>query len=152
MLHGKVLRSPVPHARIVSIDSRVAESMPGVVCVLTYRDLADIDQFWGHAIRDRPVIAVDKVRFHGEPVAAVAAESEAEAAAAVQAIVVEYEDLPIVSDVLQAIAPDAEQVHEGPLRPGLFHGLGVLPPLEGNTCYRYRIDRGEVEAVFAHAD
>src|SRR3954468_14510359 len=67
MLHGKVLRSPVPHARIVSIDTRAAEQMPGVVCVLTYRDLADIDQFWGHAIRDRPVIAVDKVRFHGEP-------------------------------------------------------------------------------------
>ena len=152
MLHGKVLRSPVPHARIVSIDTSVAEAMPGVVCVLTYRDLADIDQFWGHAIRDRPVIAVDKVRFHGEPVAAVAAESEAEAAAAVQAIMVEYEDLPVVADVLQAIEPDAEQVHEGPLRPGLFHGLGVLPPLEGNTCYRYRIDRGEVEAVFAHAD
>ena len=57
MLHGKVLRSPVPHARIVSIDTRAAEAMPGVVCVLTYRDLADIDQFWGHAIRDRPVIA-----------------------------------------------------------------------------------------------
>jgi CO/xanthine dehydrogenase Mo-binding subunit len=152
MLHGKVLRSPVPHARIVSIDTRAAEEMPGVVCVLTHRDLADIDQFWGHAIRDRPVIAVDKVRFHGEPVAAVAAESEAEAVAAAQAILVEYEDLPTVSDVLQAIAPGAEQVHEGPLRPGLFHGLGVLPPLEGNTCYRYRIDRGEVEAVFAHAD
>jgi CO/xanthine dehydrogenase Mo-binding subunit len=107
MLHGKVLRSPVPHARIVSIDTRAAEAMPGVVCVLTHRDLDDIDQFWGHAIRDRPVIAVGKVRFHGEPVAAVAAESEAEAAAAVEAIEVVYEDLPVVADVLQAVAPGA---------------------------------------------
>jgi CO/xanthine dehydrogenase Mo-binding subunit len=152
MLHGKVLRSPVPHARIVSIDTRAAEAMPGVVCVLTARDLADIDQYWGHAIRDRPVVAADKVRFHGEPVAAVAAESEAQAAAAVLAIEVVYEDLPIVADVLQAIEPGAERVHDGPLRPGLFHGLGTLPPLDGNVCYRYRIDRGEVEAVFAHAD
>ncbi len=120
--------------------------------MLTARDLADIDQYWGHAIRDRPVVAVGKVRFHGEPVAAVAAESEAQAAAAVQAIEVVYEDLPIVADVVEAVAPGAERVHDGPLRPGLFHGLGTLPPLEGNTCYRYRIDRGEIEAVFAHAD
>ena len=69
-----------------------------------------------------------------------------------QAIEVVYEDLPTVADVVEAVAPGAERVHDGPLRPGLFHGLGTLPPLEGNTCYRYRIDRGEIEAVFAHAD
>jgi CO/xanthine dehydrogenase Mo-binding subunit len=152
MLHGKVLRSPLPHARVLSIEARAAEALPGVVCVLTATDLGDIDPWWGHAIRDRPIVAVEKVRFAGEPVAAVAAEDEATAAAALGRIEVEYEELPVVATVEDALRPDAPEVNSGPLRPGLFHGLGELPPREGNVCYRYRIDRGEVEAVFAHAD
>ena len=72
MLHGRVLRSPIAHGRIVSIDTSAAERVPGVVCVLTGADLEDIDPYYGHAIRDRPIIAIDKVRFHGEQVAAVA--------------------------------------------------------------------------------
>jgi CO/xanthine dehydrogenase Mo-binding subunit len=152
MLHGKVLRSPFPHARIPSIDASAAEAMPGVVCVLTAADLADIDPYWGHAIRDRPVVAIDRVRFAGEPVAAVAAEDEATAAAALESIDVAYEELEVVGTIEQALAPDAPILHQEPLRPGLFHGLGELAPAEGNVCYRYRLDRGEVEAVFAHAD
>jgi CO/xanthine dehydrogenase Mo-binding subunit len=152
MLHGKVLRSPLPHARIVSIDTREAEALPGVVCVLTAADLTDIDPYWGHAIKDRPILAIDKVIFVGEPVAAVAAEDEATALAALDLIRVEYEELPVVATLEDALAPEAPLVNEGPLRPGLFHGLGELPPREGNVCYRYRIDRGEIEAVFAHAD
>ena len=152
MLHGKVLRSPFPHARIAALDATDAERLPGVVCVLTARDLTDLDPFWGHAIRDRPIVAVDKVRFAGEPVAAVAAEDEATAEAALHAIRVEYEELPVVGTVGDALAPAAPLVHEGPLVPGLFHGLGELPAREGNVCYRYGIERGEVEAVFAHAD
>lgn len=152
MLYGKVLRSPVPHARIVSLDVSKAEAMPGVACVLTGEDLADIDPYWGHAIKDRPIVAIGKVRFHGEPVAAVAAEDEATAERALLLIEVEYEELPVVGTVEQAVAPGAPLVHDGELRPGLFHGLGELPPRDGNVCYRYRIDRGEVEAVFARAD
>ena len=89
MLHGKVLRSPIAHGRIVSIDTSAAETIPGVVCVLTGVDLQDIDPYYGHAIKDRPIVAIDKVRFHGEQVAAVAAETPAAAAAAVEAIAVE---------------------------------------------------------------
>jgi CO/xanthine dehydrogenase Mo-binding subunit len=152
MLHGKVLRSPLAHARIVSIDVSEAERMAGVVCALTAADLDDIDPYWGHAIRDRPVVAIDRVRFAGEPVAAVAAEEEATAVAALERIHVEYEELPVLGTIEQALAPDAPQLNDGPLRPGLFHGLGELKPTEGNVCYRYRIDRGEPEAVFAHAD
>jgi CO/xanthine dehydrogenase Mo-binding subunit len=152
MLHGKVLRSPFAHAHIVSLDTSAAERLPGVVCVLTAADLTDIDPYWGHAIRDRPIVAIDKVRFAGEPVAAVAAEDEGTALAALDLVAVEYEELPVVGTIEQALAPDAPLVNEGPLRPGLFHGLGALEPPEGNVCYRYRIDRGEVEAVFAHAD
>jgi CO/xanthine dehydrogenase Mo-binding subunit len=152
MLHGKVLRSPLPHARIASLDARAAEAIPGVVCVLTGADLHDLDPYWGHAIRDRPIVAIDKVRFAGEPVAAVAAEDEATALAALDAIRVEYEELPVVGTVDEALAPDAPLIHDTPLRPGLFHGLGELPPREGNVCYRFKMDRGEVEAVIAHAD
>jgi CO/xanthine dehydrogenase Mo-binding subunit len=152
MLHGKILRSRLPHARITSIDVSGAEAMPGVVCVLTAVDLADLDPYWGHAIRDRPVVAIDRVRFAGEPVAAVAAEDEATAAAAVERIEVSYEELDVLGTIEQALSPDAPVLHEGPLRPGLFHGLGELAPAEGNVCYRYRLDRGEIEAVFAHAD
>jgi CO/xanthine dehydrogenase Mo-binding subunit len=152
MLHGKVLRSPLPHARIAAIDASAAEAMPGVVCVLTAADLADLDPYWGHAIRDRPIVAIDRVRFAGEPVAAVAAEDEATAAAALERVEVSYEELDVLGTIEQALAPEAPVLHEGPLRPGLFHGLGELAPAEGNVCYRYRLDRGEVEAVFAHAD
>src|SRR5204862_4151159 len=122
MLHGRVLRSPHAHARIVSIDTSAAEKLPGVVCVLTGADLRDIDPYFGHAIKDRPIVAIDKVRFHGEPVAAVAAETPAAAAAAVEAIEVEYEDQPVVANVEDAMAQDAPLANEGPTRPGLFHG------------------------------
>jgi CO/xanthine dehydrogenase Mo-binding subunit len=122
------------------------------VCVLTGKDLSDIDPYYGHAIKDRPIVAVDRVRFHGEPVAAVAAETPAAAAAAIEAIQVEYEDLPVVATLDDALADGGTLVHDRPARPGLFHGLGELPEREGNVCYRYRIDRGELEAVFGRAD
>jgi CO/xanthine dehydrogenase Mo-binding subunit len=152
MLHGRVLRSPFAHARIASLDASAAEAMPEVVCVLTGNDLADIDPYYGHAIKDRPIVAIDRVRFHGEPVAAVAAETPAAATAALEAIHVEYEDLPVVATLDDALADDATLVHDRQARPGLFHGLGELPERDGNICYRYRIDRGELEAVFARAD
>jgi CO/xanthine dehydrogenase Mo-binding subunit len=152
MLHGKVLRSPIAHGRIVSIDTSAAERVPGVVSVLTGADLRDIDPYYGHAIKDRPIVAIDKVRFHGEQVAAVAAETVGAAAAAVEAIDVEYEELPVVAGVEDALADGAPLVTDRPTKPGLFHGLGELPPRDGNVCYRYQIGRGELEAVFARAD
>jgi len=152
MLHGRVLRSTIAHGRIVSIDTAAAQTVPGVVCVLTGADLHDIDPYYGHAIKDRPIVAIDKVRFHGEQVAAVAAETPAAAAAAVEAIVVEYEELPVLGDVEAAVAGGATLVTERDTVPGLFHGLGELPPRDGNVCYRYRLDKGEPEAVFDHAE
>ena len=125
--------------------------MPGVVCVLTAADLADLDPYWGHAIRDRPVVAIDRVRFAGEPVAAVAAEDEATAAAALERIVVDYEELEVVGTIEQALAPNAPIVNEGPLRPGLFHGLGELAPADGQRLlplpHRSRRDRGCLRAT-----
>ncbi len=152
MVHGKVLRSEVPHARIVSIDTSAAEAMPGVVAVLVGTDLGGFNPRWGHAIKDREILAIDRVRFHGEPVAAVAAVDEATAEAAVREIQVEYEELPVVETVEQAIAEGAPLVHDEELQRGLFHGLGDIPEEEGNVCYRYRLDAGSVELDEAEAE
>ncbi|HEY1597514.1 MAG TPA: xanthine dehydrogenase family protein molybdopterin-binding subunit [Thermoleophilaceae bacterium] len=151
MLYGRVLRADVPHAEIVSIDTSAAERMQGVVAVLVGRDLLDIDPYYGHAIKDRPIVAIERVRFHGEPVAAVAAEDEATAEAALQAIEVVYEELPLVDTIERALEPDAALLHEGPIRPGLFHGLGNLGERDGNVGYRYRAAAGDVEAASAGA-
>lgn len=152
MLHGKVLRSEVAHARIVRIDTAEAEAMPGVACVMTGDDLHGIDPYYGHALKDRPLLALDRVRFAGEPVAAVAAETEAEAEAALHAIIVEYDELPVVGTLDDALAESAPRLHEEPLRPGLFHGLGRLEEQGGNVCYRYRLDSGSVEGAGAEAE
>src|SRR6476620_2197466 len=94
MLWAKVLRSPLAHARIVSIDVSRARALPGVHAVLTGQDLPD-DRI-GRAMRDMPVLGRDKVRFFGEKVAAVAAESVEIAEAALGLIEVEYDELPAV--------------------------------------------------------
>src|ERR1044071_4221879 len=79
VLEAKVLRSSLPHAVIESIDLRKALSVRGVVAILTRDDLVDIDPYYGNCLRDRAVVATDKVRFVGEPVAVVAAESSLQA-------------------------------------------------------------------------
>lgn len=79
MLECKVLRSPYPHALIESIDVNQAEALPGVVAVLTREDIQDFDPYYGHCLRDRPLIALKRVRYVGEPVAAVAADNGATA-------------------------------------------------------------------------
>jgi CO/xanthine dehydrogenase Mo-binding subunit len=152
MVHGKVLRADVAHARIAAVDTSAAERMPGVVAVLTGPELGGFDPYWGHAIKDRPILAVDRVRFAGEPVAAVAATDEATAEAALREIVVDYDEQPVAATIASAIADDAPRLHEGELRPGLFHGLGKLPEREGNVCYRYRLDAGSVELAEAEGE
>ncbi len=153
MLIGKVLRSQVPHGRIVSIDAAQAAAMKGVVAVLTGEDLRDLDHpYFGHAIKDRPVIAIDRVRFHGEPVVAVAAEDEATADAALRTIVVEYEELPVLDTIEKATADDAPPLHSGPVVPGLFHGLGNIGERDGNVAYRYLLQDGDVAQAAGGAD
>jgi CO/xanthine dehydrogenase Mo-binding subunit len=153
MTYGKVLRSPLPHALIKSINTGMALELPGVVAVLTGQDVHDIDPFYGHAIKDRPLIALDRVRFVGEPVAVVIAEDEATAAEALMLIEVEYEELPVAATLEAALADDAPRLHETTtLRTGLFHGLGELKPQPGNICYPHAFERGEVAQSFANAD
>jgi CO/xanthine dehydrogenase Mo-binding subunit len=151
MLHGKVLRSPVAHALIKSIDPSRALAMEGVAAVLTGSDLDDIEPYYGHAIKDRPIIALDRVRFPGEPVAAVAALDEATAEAAVRAIEVEYEELPVLGELEQALAAGAPRLHERRAAIGLFHGLGELGEERGNICYRHQLSAGDIERARAEA-
>ena len=151
MLYGAVLHSPVAHARISSIDTSAAEKLDGVVAILTAEDLSDLDPYYGHALRDRPIVAIGKVRFTGEPVAVVAAESQAAADFAVTRITVEYDELPVAASLDKALAKEAPLVHEEVSRPGSAHGLGALPDAEGNICYSYSFRRGDVDRAFAEA-
>ncbi|MFP3283766.1 MAG: molybdopterin cofactor-binding domain-containing protein, partial [Nitrososphaeria archaeon] len=112
MLHAKVLRSPHPRARILGIDVASAESAPGVRAVLTARDVPGVNGF-GVLVQEIPVLAADTVRYVGEPVALVAAETEEEAEGALELIRVDYEPLPAVTSVEDALRPDAPRLHPG---------------------------------------
>ena len=109
MIWGKVLRSPLPHAKIVSIDTREAEKMPGILAVLTAKDLPDL--LIGRRVYDMPVLAKDQVRFIGEKVVVVAAEDPDVAEDALAYIDVEYEDMPAVFDAHEAMKPEAPLLH-----------------------------------------
>jgi CO/xanthine dehydrogenase Mo-binding subunit len=109
ILHVACLASPVPHARITSVDTSAARKLPGVVAVLTGADIGHV--LYGRQLRDLPVLAPDVVRFIGQRVAAVAAETREAAEEAVRLIDVEYEDLPAVFDPREALEPGAPVLH-----------------------------------------
>jgi CO/xanthine dehydrogenase Mo-binding subunit len=133
MLHGKILRSTYPHARILAIDTSRAESLPGVAAVFTAADLGDrVPTYNG-----RPVIAANKVRYVGEPVAAVAATDLAMAEEAASLIDVQYVELPPVIGIDAARTNGAPLIHEG-------HS--------GNLCSHERVERGNVQEGFAQSD
>lgn len=152
MLHAAIVRSSVTHGRIVSIDVGAALAEPGVVTVLTGEDLLDFDPYFGHAVRDQPILAIDRVRFAGEPVAAVCALTKAIAEAAAELIEVEIDELPYVGTVEAAIAPDAPLVHDGPPRPGSYLGLTGLGDGTSNVVFHQEIAWGDVEAACSAAD
>ena len=107
MAHAKIVRSPLPHARLVSIDASQARALPGVVCVLTRDEVLadpDVEPIYGFVYRDAPIVALDKVRHQGDIIAVVVAESEAIAEEAVELVDVEYDELPAVMDTAAALA------------------------------------------------
>lgn len=134
MLIGKVLRSPHAHARIVRIDVEAAKRIPGVYAVITAEDTPKVQ--WGFFVPDQYPLSVDKVRYIGEEVAAVAAKDAATAERAVRAIVVEYEALPAVFDVEEAMKEGAPAIHDKP----------------NNIATHFRVERGDVDKAFAEAD
>jgi len=113
MLHAKVLRSKYPHANILSIDTSEAERLPGVKAVITAEDtFKQKVEVIVRGIPDLHPLAVDKVRYMGQEVAAVAAEDELIAEEALRLIKVEYEELPAVLDPEEAMKPGAPQIHD----------------------------------------
>ncbi|HEX2929824.1 MAG TPA: molybdopterin cofactor-binding domain-containing protein, partial [Candidatus Binatia bacterium] len=138
MIEGKFLRSPYAHARIVSIDTGAAEAMPGVVAVVTSKDFGDISPYAGRGKhKDHPIVAVERVIFAGQPVAAVAAIDRPTAEEALDKIHVEYEELPAVIDVDEAMADGAPLVHDF---------------AERNICFQTELIKGDVQKGFAEAD
>src|SRR5580765_852146 len=146
MLHGLIVRSPYASARIVSIDTQAAAALPGVVAVLTHADVPRNEMRMelpgrmaeataGAVLATQPVLAYDRVRFQGEPVVAIAAETPEIAAAAAEAVRVEYEPLPGIYDPLAALDPAAPHVHDG-----------------GNVLRRWHLRRGDVAEGFRRAD
>jgi CO/xanthine dehydrogenase Mo-binding subunit/CO/xanthine dehydrogenase FAD-binding subunit len=135
MLYAAVLRSPHPHARIVSIDTSAAAAMPGVKAVVTGEDTAK--RKWGAFRPDLYPLAIGKVRYVGDEVAAVAATDPETARAAVDKIVVQYEVLPAVLSLDQALAPGAALVHDD---------------AAGNIAHQFSFERGNVDAGFKEAD
>jgi len=152
MVWAKVLRSPYAHARIVSIDASKALKRPGVIATLTGHDLAGLFPYYGHAVKDHPLVAIGKVRFVGEPVAAVIAEDELSAQEALEEIAVEYEELPPLLHVDAALAPGALKIHDRDYRPGNFRGFDDQSiDIKGNICQEVHIAWGDVEKAFASA-
>jgi CO/xanthine dehydrogenase Mo-binding subunit len=138
MLHLKVVFAHRPHARIRGIDSGAALRHPGVVAVLTAADVPY--NAYGLIDADQPVLCGDVVRFEGDKVALVVAESKAAAAEGARLVAVDFEDLPAVTDPRAAMAPDAPLVHDG------------LCPDGPNVLIHVPIRKGDVAAAFAQAD
>ncbi|MBI2910591.1 MAG: xanthine dehydrogenase family protein molybdopterin-binding subunit [Chloroflexi bacterium] len=146
LLHGKILRSPHPHARIRRIDTSKAAHVRGVVAVATAGD-ATPNRF-GQFLADRTVFATDRVRFAGDPVAAVAAVDEATAEEALGLIEVEYGELPAVFDTTAAMSPEAPILH-----PDLDDYKDVAPSRRyGNVRNDVRVKKGDAAAGFAACD
>ncbi|MFQ5611256.1 MAG: molybdopterin-dependent oxidoreductase [Anaerolineae bacterium] len=134
MLHARALRSRYPHARLGRIDASRARALPGVVAVLTAEDIPGRKNCGVHEL-DWPVLCYDKVRYVGDAVALVAAETEEIAAQALELIEVDYEPLPVVPGPREAADDDAPAIHP-----------------DGNLLEYFHLEQGDVEAGFAQAD
>jgi len=137
MLIARTLRSPYPHARILSIDTSQAAALPGVAALLTHKDVPG-ENLHGLVYRDWPVLCDDVVRYVGDAVAIVAAEDAEIAAQALELIKVDYEPLPVVADPEYAHSPDAPVLHAN-------HPTG-------NLLKHIKVRHGDIEAGFAQAD
>ena len=148
-LWGKILRSPYAHARIVDIDTSKAWKVDGVKAVVTGKDASG--HYMGKSIRDIPVLCWDKVRYIGDKVAAVAAETLEAAEEAIGLIEVEYEELPAVFDPLEAMNPGAPILHDDA---SAYDGApkDIMVKDIPNVCNRLIWKKGDVDQGFREAD
>jgi CO/xanthine dehydrogenase Mo-binding subunit len=134
MLYGRVLRAGIPHAIIEEIDVREAKALAGVACVLTAKDIPGVNRY-GIAYQDQVALAQDKVRYIGDPVALVAAETEEIAKEAVKAIRVRCRPLPVITNPREGLAEGAVKIHE-----------------KGNLLLHTKLRKGDVAKGFTQAD
>ncbi len=154
MLYAKVHRSTVAHARILGIDTAAAKALPGVSAVYTAADIKALipEPYYGPAFHDQPVLADDKVRHVGEPVAVVLAADVHVAEAAAQLISVDYEELPAVFDEVEAMTSKAV-VHEVLKPAGTFPDLKHLKgKRDTNIALDFHLRRGDAQKAFAEAE
>jgi len=155
MAHARILHSPHPHARILRVETGKAERVPGVFAVASRNDLIGdhINPYYGQVIFDQTPLALDRVRFVGEPVGAVAAVDEDTAAEAVELIDVEYEPLPAVFDSEEALKPGAPLLYEGPRRimPGR-EDVVARSLAETNIVHLFKQRKGDVQKGFRESD
>ena len=155
MLHGRVLRSPYAHAKIVSIDTSAARQAPGVRAVVTgRREEQDVGggklPLVGACIVDQLPLAMDRVRFAGEAVAVVVADTVAAAEHATTLIKVEYAELPVLTDARQAMAKDAPLIH--PDLGSYECSKGFHPKPGTNIFHHYQLRKGDARKAFAKCD
>jgi CO/xanthine dehydrogenase Mo-binding subunit len=156
MLVGKILRSPVAHARLLRVDGSRAARLAGVGSVLTREDFGAEKEFsgrYGRIFRDQTVVAFDKVRFVGDPVAAVAAANEDIAEEALSLIKTEYEEIDAVFNEEEALKPGTPLVHDPrPAQQPMFSKLIQDLPGGSNVCSHFKLRHGDVEQGFRQAD
>jgi CO/xanthine dehydrogenase Mo-binding subunit len=145
MLHVKLVTLDVARVRIGAIDTRAACDVPGVRLVMTPADLPQPMPRFGPQRRDRPVLAVDETKYHGEPVAAVAAETRDAAEEAARLVTVEFDELPAVHTIEAALAADAPLVQDPELRPDDPHA-------QTNVLHEHRHQWGDVNEAATSAD
>ena len=153
MVYAKALRSTYPHARLVRVDARRAEKLAGVVAVLTRDDLKGMSAYFGPVVKDQPVVAIDRVRYAGEVIAAVAAEGRDVAEEALDLIEVEYEPLPAVYDPLEAMKPEAPVLHGDRVKAQSFPAKsGFRLQDQGNVLSSYHVEEGDIAVGFSESD
>jgi CO/xanthine dehydrogenase Mo-binding subunit len=155
MAYAKILRSPVAHAKVLNIDGSKARNLRGVITVLSRDDIKEFNYLYGATYKDQSIVAVDKVRYVGDPVAAVLANDPATAEEALNLIDVEYEELPKVTGIDEAIAEGAPLVHEGDVARAELRGstYGAPERFKGtNICYYFGYERGNLDEAFRKAD
>jgi CO/xanthine dehydrogenase Mo-binding subunit len=148
-LHARLVRSPLPHARVIAVD---ASSVPADCVLLVADDVRGLGRY-GVQIEDETVLALDRVRYVGDVVAAVAGETPRAAEEAAALVRVDYEEVPAVLDVVDAVAPGAQLVHdEIALASGGAAYFGMRPQPGTNVCHRFQLHHGDVDAAWSQAD
>jgi len=148
LLYGKVLRSKYAHAKILNINIDKAKKLPGVRAIVVGKEMSSV--LGGEAIMDYPFLAINKVRYVGEPVAAVAAINEEIAEEALDLIEVTYEELPAIFDPLKAMEKDAPLIHENM---NSYKHIPVIKPIENsNICHHVQFGNGDTSKGFSESD